>query len=232
MSAIADINHCQAATRARNKMESNDRAPAREEIAMTHASDNNGNWQELVSGEDLSRNFVMPAPDGGVIECRFVRREARYFIAYLSSHTGCRHACRFCHLTQTGQTMMTPADHSLYLAQARRVLVHYDTCDAPAEHVNFNFMARGEALSNPAVRGEWLTLSEALGELAAARKLTHRSNISTIMPIDAANLDLAARFDDRNVAFYYSLYSLDPDFRRRWLPRADDPMRSLERLAA
>jgi adenine C2-methylase RlmN of 23S rRNA A2503 and tRNA A37 len=32
------------------------------------------------------------------------------------------------------------------------------------------------------------------------------------------------------VVLYWSLYSLDPAFRRRWLPRAQDPHRAMKRL--
>lgn len=190
-------------------------------------------WQELVSAEDQSRNFVLHTEDGGAIECRFVRREARYFIVYLSSHTGCRQACRFCHLTQTGQTMMTPVDLDGFIAQAKRVLAHYDEVAAagePAEIVNFNFMARGEALSNPTVTGNWPALHGALSALAAERGLRPQFNVSTILPLDAWDFDLT-RISGEGVSLYYSLYALEPDFRKRWLPRAENPIGALVRLA-
>lgn len=192
-------------------------------------------WRELVSAEDKSRNFVQHTADGGAIECRFVRREDRYFIAYLSSHTGCRQACRFCHLTATGQTMMTPVDLAGFEAQAARVLEYYDqalTAGEPAaERVNFNFMARGEALLNPTVLKDWPLLQARLCAIAAARGLKAIFNLSTILPLESAEADLTA-IGGSGVAIYYSLYSLDPSFRRRWLPRAQDPIAGLARLAA
>lgn len=191
-------------------------------------------WQELVSAEDQSRNFVLQTEDGGAIECRFVRREARYFIVYLSSHTGCRQACRFCHLTQTGQTMMSPVGLEGFIAQAKRVLAHYDALvdegGEEAEIVNFNFMARGEALSNPTVTGDWPALMDGLRAEAYRRGLRPQFNVSTILPQDAAGLDLT-KISGEGVSLYYSLYALDPEFRKRWLPRAEDPAQGLERLA-
>lgn len=59
--------------------------------------------QMLKSQLDSSVNFV-ETQLVGFLESRYVRREPRYFVAYLSSQTGCNRGCGMCHLTVTGQT--------------------------------------------------------------------------------------------------------------------------------
>lgn len=181
----------------------------------------------LHSQEDASVNWVTPTDDNGAFEARYVRRTPEYFIAYLSSHTGCNKACRFCHLTATRQTMMTDATPQDYTDQASSVMQWYDTQEA-AERVNFNFMARGEPLANTHVANNWLSVYEPLKALADERGLESKFNISTIMPEDR---DLYDIFGDTGTQLYYSLYSLDNHFRKRWLPKAIDPQIALDRLA-
>ena len=79
----------------------------------------------LPSSEDLSVNFLRNTPEGKH-EARYVRRVNPYFIAYLSSHDGCKMGCRFCHLTQMRQNSMAPVSLQGYVDQAERVLKHYD----------------------------------------------------------------------------------------------------------
>ena len=80
----------------------------------------------LRSKEDLSVNFVWPLEGTDAIEARFVRRTDDYFIVYLSSHTGCNQACRFCHLTATKQVSMQDVTLDDFLVQADAVLAYYD----------------------------------------------------------------------------------------------------------
>lgn len=205
-------------------------------------------FSTLISGEDLSVNHVVLAEDGGAYECRFVRRRDEYFIVYLSSHSGCDRACRMCHLTQTGQTMMRPATYGDYVKQARTVLKHWflegDWRNVP-EFINFNFMARGEPFANEKL---WAPPFENMhGPIrmidALEKRLTQETlsrgvkraqfNYSTIMPASLPDRPLASVLGrahrDRNI--YYSLYSLKADFRRRWLPKAMNPLLALDRLA-
>lgn len=189
-------------------------------------------WLTLPSREDVSVNFTKAASDGGYLEARYVRRAEDYFVCYLSSHTGCLKACRMCHLTATGQTMFAPVSIDDYFKQARIVLAHYaeaHQAERPASIVNFNWMARGEPLSNPYMSKRAADILAGLSQIAAEYDLAPRFNLSTILPDDAP--DLVESFGELDVTFYYSLYSLDPSFRRRWLPRAMAGEAGLERLA-
>lgn len=176
----------------------------------------------LRSQQDQSVNFVRP----DMMEARYVRRERDYFIAYLSSHTGCNKACRFCHLTQTGQTEFMPATLEDYVHQAQQVLAYYADegirRGGRASRVNFNFMARGEPLANPVVLMRAAELFGRLTDMADAYGLAAKFNISSILPDSlegAEALDTLA-FAKHNQVLYYSLYSVDPAFRKRWLPKS------------
>lgn len=206
----------------------------------------------LVSKEDRSVNFVFPNGQ----EARYVRRSEDYFIVYLSSHGGCNQACRFCHLTQTKQVEMVPATAEEFIIQANAVLNHYHQQvkaghEWPVKYVNFNWMARGEPLLNQALAVQWEEIARRLRDLARLVGVEDvRFNISTIMPKDAPStvepeyvvpgisfadimLEEMACVEDRTLSptIYYSLYSLDPEFRKRWLPKAMDPVQAVSELA-
>ena len=180
-------------------------------------------WQSLASAQDASVNHTLATADGGHWEARFVQRVTDYFICYLSSHSGCNHSCRFCHLTATGQTTMAPVDLPGYLAQADQVLATYRAKIAAglpaAQRMHFNFMARGEALSNPHLLARSSELFQALGERAADLGLPARFLVSTILPRDFS-ADLTDVLADERSLPYYSLYSVSSRFRKRWLPKA------------
>ena len=188
-------------------------------------------WSVHKSEQDASVNFVQSAFDGGMWECRFVQRDPSYAIAYVSSHSGCRHACRFCHLTQTGQTMFTPSTIPQLIEQLDRVLEHVDSGIVPP-HLNINFMARGEALSNPLLVKDFGKFAQHAQDQTQRRGMSVRYNISTIFPLDSEGVDLVKAFGEHPVTFYWSLYALDARFRKRWLPRAQDPFVVADRLRA
>lgn len=184
------------------------------------------NWQHLESDADASANHVLPTEDGGNWEARWVQRTCDYGIVYVSSHTGCALSCRFCHLTATGQTMMTPAGEVEYLAQLDQSLRTYEQRRdrgeiPPVGRFHVNFMARGEALKNRNL----LTNSHAIFERMRERLeqsqpgAEHRFLVSSILPA-RLEFDLDHVLSDQDVDLYYSLYSLNPGFRRRWLPKA------------
>lgn len=187
----------------------------------------------LKSETDDSVNFIRRLENGDVFESRYVRRCPEYFIAYLSSHAGCDKACRMCHLTQTGQTSMTPATVQDYARQAWSVLNYYtEQSDGAAKRLNFNFMARGEPFANPTIINSFRRLREMLERKGTEFDVDTQLNISTIMPIEIEHVDLATLLHPvDNVMIYYSLYSMREKFRKRWLPKALDPNIALDKLA-
>jgi adenine C2-methylase RlmN of 23S rRNA A2503 and tRNA A37 len=184
-------------------------------------------YTALRSSLDSSINFSRPDLRGGMVETRFVQRTPERFIVYISSMLGCDKACRFCHLTQTGQTNSTCLSEDEMVEQARTVLA--EVGDAGAQTVHYNFMARGEPMSNPAVNR---SLFIRLAELAASYGLASRIKISSILPEDVWTHDPRDLHGDGcpPVDFYYSLYSTDPDWRRRWIPKAMRPFDAMSWL--
>jgi adenine C2-methylase RlmN of 23S rRNA A2503 and tRNA A37 len=184
---------------------------------------------------DASVNFVFP----NGLEARFVHRPGTdYFIVYLSSHRGCDQACRFCHLTQTKQTDMTPATVDEYEIQMKYVTDHYMSLlgndKIPVlKKVHFNWMARGEPLLNPHLISSWKYI-DALCGFHAHNVGVYESKfkISTIMPDVQNPLNGFKVFSTQPSlpTIYYSLYSTDENFRKRWLPKAMAPKEAMKHL--
>jgi 23S rRNA (adenine2503-C2)-methyltransferase len=181
------------------------------------------------SAEDASVNWVAPSEEG-LIEARYVRRAPSYFALYLSSQTGCRQACRMCHLTASGQTQTRDVALEEYFEQTDVVLEHARTTE-PADVVHYNFMARGEPLANSVVLRQSGALLDGLFVRAHAMGLRSRFLVSTIMP-KTLDRPLEAIFDRYLPEIYYSLYSMDDAVRRRWLPNALPAPEALDALAA
>lgn len=178
--------------------------------------------QMLKSNIDDSVNFVLPAA-AGYFECRYVRRTPEYFVCYLSAQSGCRQACRMCHLTATKQTQAEDAGVFDIEDQARTVLDYYVEhiqAAEPAKVVHFSFMARGEPLAN-----KWIWESHAEQTFSDLYRRARRLNlyprfcISTILPktLDKPLVDL---FGPYQPDLYYSIYSTSESFRKKWLPNA------------
>lgn len=168
---------------------------------------------EYISKIDGTLNHVYD--DGS--EFRLVRR-SDHDTLYLSSHTGCALACKQCHLTSTGQTRMVSLSGGEMRERADRL--HRVS---QSKHINFSFMARGDALASPHVNG---VLVASLLNMRA-REQTARVTISTIFPKAFVGDDIASFLFDRFGAFqpqlYWSLYSLNADFLAPWMPEAQDP---------
>lgn len=164
----------------------------------------------------------------GKLEARYVRRTKQTAIGYLSSHTGCDKACRFCWLTSTGQTSLIPTTFEELEMQARQVIKHYET-QPEAEYINWNFMARGEPLASSLILNEWEKVQTMLWKVTPDH-LGTAFKISTIMPNDIMWPFQHKVFGDF-VDPYYSIYSTDEQWRKRWLPKAMDHRQALLMLA-
>lgn len=180
--------------------------------------------QVLRSKLDVSVNHVF---DSGQ-EARYIRRSDDELIIYLSSHNGCNKACRFCHLTQTRQTDFVESTIDEIVGQATSILLEYanKVCDgeSTAKVLHYNFMARGEALASSVIADNWDELSKRLANAAYDFGIGEgkiKFKISTIMPVGMKPLiemfPLGTRYQPE---IYYSLYSVDPDFRKHWMPNA------------
>jgi len=144
--------------------------------------------------------------------------------------------CEMCHLTHTKQKSFLPADDKLFLSQLSTLLAHYkDRLEEKnvrkADWVYVNFMARGEPLLNPSVQQYLPSMFQQWTQLCAEYDLSLRINISTIMPKGIKRFTpLTKMFGATPVHLYFSLYSLDPTFRAKWLPNAMDPYTALDLL--
>jgi adenine C2-methylase RlmN of 23S rRNA A2503 and tRNA A37 len=183
------------------------------------------------SCQDSSVNWDKPA-DIGRIEARYVRRCQDYVVVYLSSQTGCVQGCRMCHLTATVQTDLRDVTLDEFVEQADTVLDHYRREAPPARAVHFNFMARGEPLANPVLLTHADELLGDLAERAVALNLRPRYLISTIFPRELGDRLLEDVFLRYHPEIYYSIYSTNERFRRRWLPKALPVNEALDRLAS
>jgi 23S rRNA (adenine2503-C2)-methyltransferase len=183
----------------------------------------------LKSEIDPSVNFVWDVGDKEAFEARYVRRHQDYMACYLSTQTACAQACRMCHLTFTGQNKPRDAKYEEVLEQARTVMDHY-LAQPAAKTVHYNFMARGEPLTSQVILEDSEDLLIHLGAIAKDCRLVPRFLISTIMPETLPDT-LVNLFPAVHPEIYYSLYSMDPTFRKRWLARAMDPEKALGLLA-
>lgn len=176
----------------------------------------------LVSKIDSSVNFVEESLQG-FLESRYVRKCEDYFICYLSSNENCDRGCKFCFLTAMKQTKSLDALPVDFLSQASKVLKHYNKIEEPAKYVHFNFMARGEPLHNKNIVNNADQILYDLGKLATSfdNNLGVKFNISTIMPRDL-NKKLKDIFKIIHPTIYYSMYSTNPEFRKKWMPNAMD----------
>lgn len=182
----------------------------------------------LASQMDNSINIVEEQLVG-FLESRYVRRSQDYFVCYLSSQTGCNRGCKFCHLTATKQTLSDDSTVDDYIAQASRVFEEYRKINQPARFVHFSFMARGEPLASRVLQDDADEIFNFLHHIAKRHNLLSKFNISTIMPTTLKK-PLEEIFQLTYPTIYYSLYSMNPEFRQKWMPGAMDPYAALNML--
>lgn len=179
---------------------------------------------------DDSVNWVVSGRKHGHLEARYVRRTAEKLVIYLSSQTGCIQACRMCHLTATGQTRYENASVNDLIKQSEQVLNWYDASAPSAQRVHYNFMARGEPLDNPQIIHNGHALLSQLAELSQARNLFPKYLVSTIFPQSFRDHTLEEVFPVIHPELYYSIYSTEPAFRKKWLPRSMPVQESMHLL--
>jgi 23S rRNA (adenine2503-C2)-methyltransferase len=182
----------------------------------------------LNSQLDRSVNFVEEQLVG-FLESRFVRKCDDYFVAYLSSQTGCNRGCTFCHLTVTGQTSFVDSSHNDFMAQAIQIFKHYRKETKPAKYMHYSFMARGEPLANKILLDSGDELLSKLGQVAKEEGLPAKFNISTIMP-QTLKKSLIDVFHYVNPTIYYSMYSTNQAWRDEWMPAAMPVEEAIRRL--
>lgn len=191
-------------------------------------------YKRLISKIDASVNFIKHHGNS-VVEARYVRRDPNVISAYVSSHNGCKMKCKFCWLTATDQTDFAHSKPELYNEQLSTVLKYANECptyDIPNNkiRVNINFMARGEPLANKYMLNNYGEISSNLNSIVKSHGYADtKINISTILPHTCYNSafrenKLVTSFCNSNVNIkpniYYSLYSLNDAFRKKWIPSA------------
>lgn len=182
------------------------------------------------SREDASVNFLWRGSGEETAEARYVRRRDDTVIIYLSSQTGCAQACRMCHLTATRQNRASDLPPNQIIEQASSVLGWYRENARPARIAHFNFMARGEPLANTRLVNAFKSVIDELCALAVRINLVPRIKVSTIMPRQVEDRELARLFQGAQPDLYYSIYSVDDRFRKRWLPLAIPAQTALRQL--
>ena len=194
-------------------------------------------FEKKISVNDKSVNFIETV-DVGKLESRFVQRSRDYFITYLSSQTGCDQSCRMCHLTASKQVELRNTTHDEFIKQASAVLQHHVSTNKNTEmfsdKMHYNFMARGEPLNNPILRDSVKAnkLLGSLKELALGVGADPSFLISSIIPKDFEEYEFEDIFTNKSLLpyIYYSIYSVNEKFRKKWLGKALAPDLALKKL--
>jgi 23S rRNA (adenine2503-C2)-methyltransferase len=181
----------------------------------------------IESKTDPATNTVWKAEPNGYYEVRYADKMA-YEVIYLSAQSGCNQGCRFCHLTTSGQTSYVNAKRDDIYKQA---LCGLEQCRDHSDDlglVHYNWMARGEPLNNPTVNSDTLFI---LSEMAMQKGMRARHLISTIIPRDfCIRAEFVDRFYHLQPEIYWSLYTVDEDKRKHFMPNAAPVPAAVEKL--
>lgn len=183
----------------------------------------------LKSVDGVTKNFIMHYPthiSNSIIEARYVRRHPTYISSYLSSTTGCSMGCTMCHLTVTGQTSMYQINIPSYGFQLDTILKNIDnepSQDKNKVRVNVNFMSRGDCMANRYIIKQYTELYDHLQEVSTKNGYGPiKMNLSSIYPYTLRPYKLSEIFKNRPVNFYYSIYSVDHEWKKKNMPNAMD----------
>ncbi len=192
------------------------------------------------STQDQSVNFIFENDYMEIVESRIVIRknienDKKYIIFYLSSHDGCNKSCRFCHLTQTKQVSFHEVSLQEYQQQVKELFDYYQKYlkDESFDKIHFNFMARGEPLANSVILNHSQELFDKLSSIVENNFHDIYFNISSIFPLEIENLELSTVFKKSlkyHIHLYYSLYSLNEKFRKKWIPKSITVDNALKKL--
>jgi len=187
---------------------------------------------EMRSVIDNSINLISNPVEGEYIESRYVYREdSDHAIIYLSSQTGCDKSCKYCWLTQTGQTNYRDCS-------VEEILMQVDSLwdKLPLDKItkiHFNFMARGEALSSNIILKNFDDLIFGFRERCKKVNKECKVLISTILPKGIMTgetlMDITKILSNPEVHLYYSLYGNDT-FRNKWMGKAESLNNALSAL--
>ncbi|MCQ1765367.1 hypothetical protein NOJ28_07495 [Neorhizobium galegae] len=108
------------------------------------------------------------------------------------------------------------------LFQAETVISALLDLDIAVKNLHFNFMARGDVISNIDLVRSWSDVELGLSSLAQRKNISANAAIlvSTIFPKKIGFEYIENLFESRITNIYYSYYSKKDSFRRRWLPNS------------
>lgn len=157
----------------------------------------------------LDRSFSVTTRNG--FEAHFVDREVP--MVDLSSQKGCNMGCSMCHLTLNGFTKMEHAGTKDILDQIDQVVKRIPT-NIPRDHLNVNMMGMGDWTLNPYYGFYEQGIVDRVLELGFKDCNIRISTPGFVQPRTSAT---------GKTIFYWSLYTLNPEIRKKILPKAMDP---------